>query len=176
MENNIFGKDINFNIGDTNFIALVNCEKYNAFVDEDWEFEMLKNRWFEENVGGNIIVCQMTDEGIEDDWIIGLENESFECAEFLAHETSHITVTNGQLCFVEYTCLTMAAQFEDESVPDSECGTFTFEMENGDYKVDIYKLKDVDTSERVGNERDIIFKFTKVDKADGQGKILWCTI
>lgn len=173
MASYTIGKNINFNVGDTNFIALVNCKKYDSFVDEDWELEMLQTRWLEENAVGNIIVCQMTDEGTEDDWVIGLEGENFECAEFLAHETSHITVTEGELCFVEYTCLTMAAQFADEYVPDSYCSSFAFEIENGEYQVDVYKLKNVDTGEKVEGERDIIFKFTKVEKADAQGKILW---
>lgn len=36
------------NRGDTNFIALVNADKYKTFVDEDWEFEPLLQHFSDE--------------------------------------------------------------------------------------------------------------------------------
>lgn len=51
--------------GDTNFIGVVNAERYKSFVDEDWEFEMLLQHFTNEMKNGNILVFQMTEEGIE---------------------------------------------------------------------------------------------------------------
>ena len=48
------------------------------------------------------------------------------------------------MCLVEYSCLTMAAQFKDEKVPDDYCDKFRFNIENGLYKVEIIQYHDVD--------------------------------
>jgi hypothetical protein len=51
--------------GDTNFIGVVNAEKYKSFVHEDWELKMLLQHFANEMKVGNILVLQMTEEGIE---------------------------------------------------------------------------------------------------------------
>ena len=66
---------MDFNIGDTNFISLVNAHRYNSFVDEEWTFEQLKEHFELETKNNNILVLQMTNEGVECDWKIEINNK-----------------------------------------------------------------------------------------------------
>lgn len=110
--------EFNFDIGNTNFIALVNPNKYKTFVDKN------------------------------------------------------------ELCFVEYTCLVMPAQFEDEKVPDRYCKKFRFNIENGLYKVDIRQYYYIDNHKHYGrNDIDSKFKFIKVLKCkERECKVFWWKI
>lgn len=153
---------IYFNVGDTNFLALVNKDTYNSFVDEDWELSMLSEHWDKEAKKGNILVFGMTEQGIETDWTIGIEYGESNIEKFYRKTIGYIKVTKGALNFVEYTCLTMAAQFEDNKVPDEYCEPFSIEIENGLYKVEVVQYSNVDSEEHIGNEEiDIQFNFIK---------------
>lgn len=169
----------NFNIGDTNFIALVNPNKYKTFVNEDWHLNMIKEHFINETKENNILMCQMTNEGVEGDWRIKVNfGESTCLGDYFRKESGYINVDNKELCFVEYTCLTMAAQFEDEIVPDTYCDKFRFNIENGLYKVDVIQYYDIDNDKHYGrNDIDIEFKFTKVLKCEEmEHKVFWWNI
>jgi hypothetical protein len=171
--------NFNFNVGDTNFIALVNPNRYNTFVDEDWDLKMLKDHFIKETEQGNILVMQMTDEGIEGDWKVSVEFEDYMLeSDYFRKDTGYIKVDNNELCFVEYTCLTMAAQFKDEKVPDKYCEKFRFHINNGLYKVDIIQYYDIDNEKHFGrNDIDIAFRFTEVSKCEEiEPKVFWWNI
>lgn len=171
--------EINFNVGDTNFIALFNPNNYKTFVDEDWDLNMIKEHFVNESKENNILVCQMTSEGIEGDWRIKVNFKESYCADtYYRKDEGYIYVDNDELCFVEYTCLTMAAQFEDEKVPDKYCEKFRFNIGNGLYKVEIIQYYDIDKDKHYGtNDIDIEFKFTKVLKCkETERKVFWCNI
>lgn len=168
--------DLNFNVGDTNFLAIVNTNRYFSYVDEDWDLKMLKKHFIKQTEQGNILVMQMTNEGIEDDWKIRVEfGDSILESECFRKDTGYIKVDNSELCFVEYTCLTMAAQFKDEKVPDNYCDKFRFKIDNGVYKVNITQFYDVDNGVHIGrSDVDILFQFIKVDNNFGIApKVFW---
>lgn len=150
--------------GDTNFIGIVNGEQYKSFVDEDWELEMLLQHFTDEMTNGNVLVFQMTEEGIEHSWNVEVEigTEAIEQKCFRKAE-GYIRVTENQLYLVDYDCLTMAAQFEDEKVPDENCSNYKIDIENGVYKVEVLQFYNVDNDEYIGtNEKDILLNFMKV--------------
>ncbi|WP_237087903.1 hypothetical protein [Paenibacillus crassostreae] len=64
----------------------------------------------------------MTNKGIEHSWNIdvgiGLEITD---ENYFRKAEGYISVTTNKLYIVDYDCLTMAAQFEDEEVPDDNC-------------------------------------------------------
>ncbi|WP_338128714.1 hypothetical protein [Aneurinibacillus migulanus] len=164
--------------GDTNFIGVVNAERYKSFVDGDWELEMLLKHFTNEMKDGNILVFQMTEEGIEHSWNVEvkigtevIEQKCFRKAE------SYIKVTENQLYLVDYDCLTMAVQFESDKVPDKNCSNYKIDIENGVYKVDIFQFYNVDKDEYVGtNEQDILLNFIKVsDFQKTADNVLWCS-
>lgn len=171
--------DFNFNVGDTNFIALVNSNQYKTFVDEDWDLPMISEHFVREIKNNNILVCQMTNEGIEGDWRINVNfQENIIDTSYFRREEGYIKVDNNELCFVEYTCLTMAAQFEDEKVPDKYCDKFRFNIKNGLYKVDTIQYYDIDNEKYFGrNDVDIEFRFTEVSKCEEvEPKVFWWNI
>ncbi|MGM1046823.1 MAG: hypothetical protein ACQEXX_11840 [Bacillota bacterium] len=53
--------------GDTNFMGIVNADRYTSFVDSDWDLDMLRQHVAEEMKKGNVIVWQLTSEGVEVD-------------------------------------------------------------------------------------------------------------
>ena len=128
--------------GDTNFIGVVNAETYQSFLDEDWELDILLQHFSNEMKKGNILVFQVTEEGIEHSWNvevkIGTEEIVHKC---FRTAVGYMKVTENQLYLADYDCLTMAAQFESEEVPDKNCLNYKVDIENGVYKVNIIHPK-----------------------------------
>jgi len=164
--------------GDTNFIGLVNAEKYKSFVDEDWDLDMLLQHFSNEMKYGNILVFQMTEEGIEHSWRVDTKIGSELIDQNCYRKTEgYIKVTENQLYVVDYDCLTMAAQFESNKVPDDNCSKYKINIESGVYKVDIIQFYNADKDEYVGaDKRDVLFNFVKVPYFQRiVDKVLWCT-
>lgn len=150
--------------GDTNLIGMDNVEQYKSFVDEDWELDILLKHFNDEMKNGHILVCQMTEEGIEHSWNvevkIGTNTVEHKC---FRRTEGYIKVTDNQLYLVDYDCLTMAAQFESDKVPDKNCSRYKIDIENGIYKVTIVQYYNVDKDEYVGtSDKDMLLHFTKV--------------
>lgn len=165
-------------IGDTNFIEVVNVDKYNSFVNEDWELKMLLQHFVNEMQKGHILVFQMTEEGIEHSWNVNVKiGVGLTQQTCFRNEVGYIKVTDNQLYLVDYTCLTMAAQFSDEKVPDKNCSKYKINIENGVHKVEVIQFYNVDKDEYVGNsDADILLNFTKVnDFKQTSNKVFWCT-
>ncbi|MFF2879177.1 hypothetical protein ACFVR2_23070 [Gottfriedia sp. NPDC057991] len=149
---------------DTNFIGLVNAKRYKSFVDKDWELNILLKHFANEMKKGHILVFQMTEEGIEHSWEIDIKFGAKEISpKCFRRAVSYIEVTDNQLYLVDYGCLTLAAQFEDEKVPDINCSNYRIEIESGIYKVEFIQYYNVDEDEHIGtNNTDILLNFIKV--------------
>ena len=163
--------------GDTNFIGVVNSEKYKSFVDSNWKLDGLMNHFTDEMKNGNILVFQMTKEGIEHSWKV----EVTICEELPEQKCyrkayAYIKVTDNQLFLVDYDCLTMAAQFAHHKVPNKNCSKYRIPIENGVYRVEIVQFYNVDRNEYVGSdEKEFIINFTKEDVFnDIVNKVFWC--
>ena len=166
--------------GDTNFIGLVNAQEYKSFVNEDWELLELMQHFNNEMLNENILVYQMTNEGIEHSWninvVIGSETTG-EDEECFRKAEGYIKVTNNKLYIVDYDCLTMSAQFEDEKVPDDNCEKNQININNGSYKVTFYQYYNADDNKFIGrSDIDIRVILTEVSKTKRQAdKVFWCT-
>ncbi len=166
------------NFGDTNFIGVANANQYKSFVDNDWELDVLLRHFGDEMRLGHILVFQMTEEGIEHSWNVtvkvGTEERVGEC---FRRAAGYIRVTNNRLYLVDYDCLTMAAQFENEKVPDQNCSQYKIEIENGFYKVEVIQYYNVDDDKYVGmSETDILLHFIKVPMIEPTIEtVFWCT-
>lgn len=167
-------------IGDTNFIGVVNAEHYRSFVDEDWELGSLLKHFGTEMKAGHILVFQMTEEGIEHSWKVEIRKSGIPVdGAFYRRSEGYIEVTGGQLFLVDYDCLTMAAQFEDENIPDKNCSNYRIEIEDGKYRVEVVQYYDVDRDKYVGtnsNETDLVLNFIKVEEFEQDvEEVFWCT-
>lgn len=157
--------DLLFNVGDTNFLCLVNKETYQSFIKEDWDLikDLIPHVKAQQQLG-NILMYQMTEEGIEDDWAIAYYVNEEYSESYLKKAENYIEVTNNWLHLIDYTCLTMAAQFLNDLIPDKECEPFSISIENGYYLVNTLLYKDVDRGVKSGNQEDLAFYFKKVEK------------
>ena len=134
------------NYGDTNFIAIVNPNTYSSFIREDWDLKThLLPHFAKRMQEGNIIVIQPTGKGVEYSWNIDVKiGTDIDEGRFYRKAESGIKVTNNELYLVDYDCLTMAAQFNDERVPDGNCSQYRIDIKNGIYKVTVIQYYNVD--------------------------------
>jgi len=174
-------KTININLyGDTTFIALVNHYEYQSFVDNNWDLSMLKEHWIKQTIDNNILVFQMTEDGVEE-WRISIEKQMPQDIECFRQDIGFINVTNGELCFVDYSFLTMVAQFDNYNIPNKteEKIKFTirFFIDNGLYKVGIFQFYNIAESMHIcRSDTDILFAFTRVvTQPNDVSKVYWYT-
>jgi hypothetical protein len=161
---------------DTNFICLANFDQYPSFVSEDWDEEnRLKAHVHAEQKKGNILMFQITAEGIEADWQIEISFAGNAPENCFKSATGYLNVTHGRVGVLDYDLLTMAAQFEDESILDNIPPENIFLIENGVYEIHAFLLTnvDVENDELIGNLR-LVFERVPVlpDIAPG---IFWST-
>lgn len=160
-------KQFLFDIGDTNFLALVNAETYHSFVNEDWTLGELFSHWGNEAKEGNILVFGMTQEGTQANWRIGVGFKEAEEQTYYKKATGAIKVTDNSLYIVEYNCLTMAAQFNDCKVPDKNCEKFKIELANGVYQVVATQFYNADQDAHIGRDNcDLTFSFAKQNSSE----------
>ncbi len=147
-------------------------------MDNDWELDVLLLHFVDEMTYGNILVFQMTEEGIEHSWKVTVEiGQEKPVDKYYRKAVGYIKVTENRLYLVDYDCLTMAAQFEDEKVPDKNCSKYKIEIENGFYKVEVFQYYDVDNDKFVGSdETEFSLNFNKVPVIKPSVEnVFWCT-
>ncbi|MFF2089792.1 hypothetical protein [Paenibacillus sp. NPDC058174] len=164
--------------GDTNFIALVNADRYDSFVDEDWQFEELLQHFSDEMQAGRILVFQMTEEGIEHSWKIEVKlGASLDDIACFRKAEGYIEVTANKLYIADYDCLTMAAQFRDETIPNSNSANRVIELSNGFYHAEVVQFYNADQNAYTGeSEVDIVINFKEVHELGANGdQVVWCS-
>ena len=127
------------------FVAIVNNERYQTFVDVDWQFEQLIEH-FKNQIKQHYLVLWQTNE-----WGGGVWNiEVIQDVSLLAgqHQFKQlIQVSNQKLYFSNYTDLTMAAQFEDQRIPSKDNQQLFVELANGLYQITVSNLFEKDGDE-----------------------------
>ena len=123
---------------DSGFLAIVNADKYNSFVSEQWELPQLLNRFVDEMNNNTLII-----------WATGSENQctinfldTFSDKKSFREFSKTIEVTNGQLFLTNYEDLTMAAQFADEKIPTKHNSELSIQLDNGKYEFIVRQLFD----------------------------------
>ncbi len=102
---------------DSGFIGIANLDKYDSFINANWDFEMLKKRIVDQTNSNNIIFWST---GREDCWNVQIStNDYFINKKLFRIEEALIEVTNNKLYLVNYETLSMAAQFQDVALPES---------------------------------------------------------
>jgi hypothetical protein len=115
--------------GDSGFIAIVNTDKYKSFVDENWELPQLFNHFTEQMNNENLIIWAT---GSENEWTVNFLVTPSNNIAFREFNKS-ITVTSAQLYLTNYEDLTMAAQFDDCTIPAKHNSSLYIKLENGKY-------------------------------------------
>ncbi len=157
------------------FLSIVNTDRYQTFVHEDWTMESLMCHFTDQMNELNCIVWRTDDKG-GDLWTVRILEEPSTEKSF--REASHeIEVADGKLYVVDYTDLTMAAQFDDEVLPRSDHADQYIELENGVYSITIRQLFDPYGEGRHADARDLVFEIIprKSSRRNGHRveSILW---
>lgn len=121
---------------DSGFMGLVNVDKYSSFVKEDWNFNDLRDRVILEMNLGNLLFWSTGQEG---QWNVRITNKKTNDKPFRTTQ-GLLKVTSEKLFLTNYEDLSMAAQYEDEKLPQKHNADLVLLIENGIYNVTINQL------------------------------------
>lgn len=125
---------------DSGFMGIANLNKYESFVDSNWDFEMLKKRIVDQINLNNILFWST---GREDIWNVQVTtNANLASSNFYRIEEGLIEVTDEKLYLVNYETLSTTAQFQDIKLPERHLENLNFELNNGLYLVEFGQLND----------------------------------
>jgi len=121
---------------DSGFMAIADPDKYQSFVNEDWEFDELQERFVEE-MRNNTLVIWAT--GVGNIWTARFLDRPSDVTPFREFRKV-IEVTHGRLVLTNYEDLTMAAQFESEKIPSKHNSDLLVQLDNGRYMVYVRQM------------------------------------
>jgi len=158
-------------IDNDGFLALVDTNRYQSFVTEDWEFEQLISHFIDQSNKGNMIMWRTGYSG--DKWIVNFEQEKSDKIAFREFETQ-IEVTDESLYITEYADLTMAASYEDSKIPSNHNSDLVINLENGIYNVLVRQLfnPDLDYSD-IQEHFEIVLEKVTEKSNNGIDNIMW---
>lgn len=118
------------------FIGVVNNDKYSGFVDEDWELEDVLKQFTNQTNEGNCVIWSTGEPNLMNVYVLDEASKSKPYRE----TQSIIRVTNEKLWLVNYTDLTMVAQFKDSKIPSTENSDLEIPIANGVYKLTLRQM------------------------------------
>jgi hypothetical protein len=133
---------------DSSIFGLVDVARYKTFVDPDWSLDQLVKHF--RSQARSLVVWYGGDSGLAS-VVVRVSHGITEEPGFREATTS-ISVSSGVLNLVSYNALTMAAQFDDESLPANNESGLTIEVPNGDYTVRLVQMYDPDEPEDFEDE------------------------
>lgn len=156
---------------DSGFLAIVNADKYNSFVNEEWTLPQLFKRFVDEMNQGNLIIWST---GSESRGTVNFVNEPSRKKSFKEFSKT-MSVTDGRLFLTNYEDLTMAAQYADEKVPSQHNIDLEIKLDNGIYSFKIRQMFDPANYEREAESADFEIVVQSNTKVIPQGvdKIFW---
>jgi hypothetical protein len=123
---------------DSGFMAIVNADKYNSFVSENWTFDEIKERFIDEMNNNNLVLWGT---GFGNIWSVFLGDKPSSKKSFREFSKS-ICITKGELYLTNYEDLTMTAQFKEEKIPQKHNSNLVIKLDNGIYHVLVRQLFD----------------------------------
>lgn len=121
-------------------LAIIAYDLYHSFVSKNWELEQIKLHIIQQNNEMNIVPWGC----VNGNWIV-----NFEFSESNLHgecEFESYIKTTGKLLLTNYDSITMAAQFEDEKLPQEHETGQVFNLPAGTYLVKV--IQNFKTSEQ----------------------------
>lgn len=99
-------------IDEDGFFALVSPDLYRGFVAEDWELDQLMSHFLDELNSGSLFIAYPGPDDADEPVLF---NKDSSAATPLREAVGTVEVSAAGLWLTDYTQLTMAAQFRDES-------------------------------------------------------------
>ena len=128
--------------GDASLVSLIDCARYPSYVSRDWDEDRRLVKHLIAQANQRCILSWGT--GFETDWRFEVRQGITADAGFREF-TGYIACTDGALYLANFDSLTMAAQFEDNALPDEETANYKIELANGLYQVRVVQLVDPST-------------------------------
>jgi hypothetical protein len=123
---------------DSGFLAIVNADKYNSFVNGNWTQPQLFERFIDEMNRDNLIIWST---GSENKWTVNFVNKPSNKKSFREFPKT-MAVTDGQIFLTNFEDLTMSAQYENEKIPAKHNVDLYIKLDNGIYEFRIRQLFD----------------------------------
>jgi hypothetical protein len=123
---------------DSGFLGIVNVDKYNSFVSEDWQLSQLFNRFVDEMNNDNLILWST---GSENVWTVNFVSSPSDIKSFREFYKT-LKVTSGKIFLTNYEDLTMAAQYHEEKIPAKHNADLSIDLGNGRHEFQIRQLFD----------------------------------
>ena len=126
---------------DSGFLALVDPDVYQGFVDSDWTYDSLFLHFRDAMMQQSLLLWGT---GREDMWTVDVVTDGSQRPAGYRRVTGPIRVSTGRLLLTNYESLTMAAQFPDVRLPEPHLQDLVVEVPTGQYVTDIVQLHDPD--------------------------------
>ncbi|MGG9963182.1 hypothetical protein [Ferruginibacter sp. SUN106] len=159
---------------DSGFLGIVNADKYNSFVSEDWRLSQLFNRFVDEMNNDNLILWST---GSENVWTVRFVNKPSDIKSFREFYKT-LEVTSGKIFLTNYEDLTMAAQYHDDKIPAKHNADLSFDLDNGRHEFQIRQLFDPDDNNHQPEGKvhfEIVVQTDTSKKSQRIDKIFWQT-
>ena len=126
-------------VDDSGLLSIVDASAYSTFVGADWTYEQLLAHFATEMAKGTILVWECGDGG--GDYQIEVRT-GFTDTQGFRSAIGCLRADNGRLNIASYTALTMAAQFEEYSIPAKQESEEVFDVPWESVRVRIVQMYD----------------------------------
>lgn len=123
---------------DSGFLALIDPDAYNGFVDEDWSLDQLMDHFRAEMGGRRLLIWGTGQEGF---WRVRVGRQGSAAGAF-REISGPIAVSAGRLLLTNFESLTMAAQFADVSLPQDHDRDLLLDVPSGTYSCRVLQMFD----------------------------------
>lgn len=134
---------------DSGFLALVVPAAYKTFVDSDWTLDQILAH-FKAQMGRHSLLIWGT--GLEGLWKVDVRLKESKAKGF-REVSGTLQVVGGSLLLTNYESLTMAAQFEDVTLPEKHQEDLLVSLPDGQYTCRIIQMFDPKQEESAGDDK-----------------------
>lgn len=147
---------------DSGFLAIIDPDAYQGFVDENWELVQLRATMREQMAARTLLVWGT---GSENTWKVDLRRGFGEVAGF-RQTMGTIVSLRGRLLVTNYESLTMAAQYRDETLPQRHETDCVVTVDPGSYLCRITQLRNPDDLDDAETTVDFIVELAASNQAE----------
>jgi hypothetical protein len=126
---------------DSSLLGLVDAAAYASFVNPDWTYSTLVAHFRTAMAKHALLIWDAGDGG--NDYVIEFRDKITATTGF-REATGTIRATAGKLHLASYTALTMAAQFDDETIPSTSEADLWIAVPKGPLRVRVIQAYDPD--------------------------------
>ncbi|MFS2139437.1 hypothetical protein [Duganella sp. Dugasp56] len=157
-------------IDDSGLLSLVDCAAYASFISSDWTYEDIIAHFEKAMESKAMVVWDCGDGG--DEYLV-VAREGITTAPGFREEFGAIRVGDHGLHLVSYDALTMAAQFDDETLPSKFERKNCIELPAGEYRLRVVQTYDpFQVTPSADGAPHFIVEYES-GRADGWGQVAW---